>query len=223
MCIDKNNQLLTKLYRKPTDRQNYLHRTSHHPEKLKTNIPFSQALRLRRICSRGAEFDSSGYALKAAFVKRGYSDSEVKEQVNRAKAIIREDTLHSKEKKESFGIPFVTTFNRTLPPLAAIFRKHWSLLSLNQKLEDAFDEYPVMAFKRCRNLKDYLGSNTIENDRVKRSKHKKMNGTCKPCFDRTNDLCCKQAIKTDSFKSNTTQKATRFSISLTARAGILST
>ena len=76
--IDKNNQLQTKLYRKPTDRQNYLHRTSHHPEKLnniKTNIPFSQALRIRRICSKEAEFDSSSYALKAAFVKRGYSDS----------------------------------------------------------------------------------------------------------------------------------------------------
>ena len=45
--IDKNNQLQTKLYRKPTDRQNYLHQTSHHPEKRKTNIPFSQALRIR--------------------------------------------------------------------------------------------------------------------------------------------------------------------------------
>ena len=68
-------------------------------------IPFSQALRIRRICSKETEFDSSGYALKAAFVKRDYSDSEVKEQVNRAKAIIREDTLHSKEKKEIFQDP----------------------------------------------------------------------------------------------------------------------
>ena len=154
--------------------------------------------------------------LKAVFVKRGYSDSEVKEQVNRTKAIIREDTLHSKEKKKSFRIPFVTTFNRTLPPLAAIFRKHWCLLLLNQKLEDAFEEYPVMAYKRCRNLKDYLGSNTIENDKVKRSKHNKMNGSCKPCFGRTDALCCKQVITTDSFRSNTNQKATRFSIILTA-------
>ena len=94
-----------------------------------------------------------------------------------------------------------------MPSLAAIFRKHWSLLSLNQKLEDAFDEYPVMAYKRCRNLKDYLGSNTIENNKVKRSKHKKMNGSCKPCFGRTDALCCKQVITTDSFRSNTTQKS----------------
>ena len=97
--IDKNNQLQTKLYRKPADCQNYLHQSSHHPEKLETNIPFSQALRMRHICSKEAEFDSSGYASKAAFVERGYSDSEVKEQVNRAKAIIREHTLHSKEKR----------------------------------------------------------------------------------------------------------------------------
>ena len=94
-----------------------------------------------------------------------------------------------------------------MPPLAAIFRKHWSLLSLNQKLEDTFDEYSVMAYKRCRNLKDYLGSNTIENDKVKQSKHKKMNGSCKLCFGHTDALCCKQVITTDSFRSNTTQKS----------------
>ena len=63
-----------------------------------------------------------------------------------------------------------------------------------------------MAYKRCRNLKDYLGSNTIENDKVKRSEHKKMNGSCKPCFGRTDALCCQQVITTDSFRSNTTQK-----------------
>ena len=65
--FNKSNQLQTKLYRKPTERQNYLHRTSHNPEK--PNIPLSQALRIRRICSKEAEFDSSGYALKASFPK----------------------------------------------------------------------------------------------------------------------------------------------------------
>ena len=59
---------------------------------------------MRCICSKEAEFDSSGYAREAAFVKRRYSDSEVKEQVNRSKAFIREDLLHSKEKKKSFSM-----------------------------------------------------------------------------------------------------------------------
>ena len=43
--IDERNRLQTTLYRKPTDRQNYLYRTSEHPESWKANIPYSQALK----------------------------------------------------------------------------------------------------------------------------------------------------------------------------------
>ena len=43
---DEDNKLQTKLYRKPTDRQKYLHRKSEHPTNLKINIPYSQALRI---------------------------------------------------------------------------------------------------------------------------------------------------------------------------------
>ena len=41
----------TDLYQKPTDTHPYLHWTSVHPPHLKYNIPYSQVLRLRRICS----------------------------------------------------------------------------------------------------------------------------------------------------------------------------
>ena len=57
--MDENNKLQTKLYRKPTDRQNYLHRKSEHSTNLKINIPHSQALRIKRICSTIEEFDKS--------------------------------------------------------------------------------------------------------------------------------------------------------------------
>ena len=49
-------KLETKLYTKDTDRQPYLRRRSEHLESLKRNIPFSQTLRLRRICTPDKEF-----------------------------------------------------------------------------------------------------------------------------------------------------------------------
>ena len=49
--IDSKNRLQTTLYKKPTDCQNYLHAKSAHPFSLKKSIPYSQALRIKRICS----------------------------------------------------------------------------------------------------------------------------------------------------------------------------
>ena len=71
--IDENNRLQTKLYRKRTDWQNYLHRKSEHPTNLKINIPCSQALRIKRICSAMEEFDKSCDTLGEKFIQRGYS------------------------------------------------------------------------------------------------------------------------------------------------------
>ena len=47
----QNNQLITKIYRKNTDRQNFFQIDSDHPESLKNSIPCSQALRIKRICT----------------------------------------------------------------------------------------------------------------------------------------------------------------------------
>ena len=41
----KNNKLYTKIYRKETDRQNFLHINSEHPISLKNSIPYSQVLK----------------------------------------------------------------------------------------------------------------------------------------------------------------------------------
>ena len=50
----KNNQLVTDLYIKPTDTHQYLHASSCHVYHSKKSIPYSQALRLNRICSENS-------------------------------------------------------------------------------------------------------------------------------------------------------------------------
>ena len=49
--INSNGKISTDLYTKPTDTHQYLNWTSCHPRHTKTSIPYSLALRLRRICS----------------------------------------------------------------------------------------------------------------------------------------------------------------------------
>ena len=50
ICI-KNNKLRTKIFRKKADRQTFLKINSEHPKSLKNSLPYSQALRIKRICS----------------------------------------------------------------------------------------------------------------------------------------------------------------------------
>ena len=49
--IDSKKRLQTTLYKKPTDCQNDLHAKSAHPFSLRKSIPYSQALRIKCICS----------------------------------------------------------------------------------------------------------------------------------------------------------------------------
>ena len=49
--IKKGNQLVTDLYIKPTDTYQYLHTSSCHVFHSKKSIPYSQTLRLNKICS----------------------------------------------------------------------------------------------------------------------------------------------------------------------------
>ena len=47
----EGNRLMTKMYTKPTDKHTYLHKSSYHPYSLKKSIIYSQALRVKRICT----------------------------------------------------------------------------------------------------------------------------------------------------------------------------
>ena len=61
---DVNNKVQTNLYKKPTDRQSYLHANSEHPRSLKESITYSQALRAKRICSSNSELEANIIQLK---------------------------------------------------------------------------------------------------------------------------------------------------------------
>jgi hypothetical protein len=53
----EGNSLITDLYSKPTDSHQYLLPTSCHPPHCCRNIPFSLALRIRRICTQKSDFE----------------------------------------------------------------------------------------------------------------------------------------------------------------------
>ena len=82
--MKKGNRLFTDLYVRPTDTHQYFHASSCHVSYCKKSIPFSQALRLNRICSENAFFDKRCNELKVWLKERGYSDKLVRRQILKA-------------------------------------------------------------------------------------------------------------------------------------------
>ena len=61
LVFKDNNKLQTTLYKKPTDRESYLHANSEHPRSLKENIPYSQEICVKRIYSANSKFETYQY------------------------------------------------------------------------------------------------------------------------------------------------------------------
>ena len=66
----EDGHILFDLLSKPTDKHCYLHYTSNHPDKLKISGPYSQFLRLKRICTRTADFEKHAFNLVTFFERR---------------------------------------------------------------------------------------------------------------------------------------------------------
>ena len=72
--IDLQNKPQTILLRKSSDRQNFIKGKSEHPYSLKKSIPYSEALRIRRICSTLQDYHSHSRKLIEQFVDKEYKD-----------------------------------------------------------------------------------------------------------------------------------------------------
>jgi len=208
--INKNNKIATKLFKKPTDRSAFLHRKSAHPENQKKSIPYGQTLRIKRICTEKEEFQRSVTELTSSLVCRGYKEEEIKIAVEKANSIPRDHLLTYKTKNKSSNIPLVLTYNKTLPSINKSIRKHWEILSIDEKQAEIFkNTKPIVAYKRNKNLRQYIGHTTIAEDKVRRSGYDPRNppkGECKPCLTKVGNLCCLQIRDTKEFTSRTTNE-----------------
>ena len=97
---------------------------------LKNSIPYSQTLWIKTIYSTKKEFDDHSRGLKERFLKQGYDEKLVDEQLKRVDKLVRDDLLQEKdqEQQDPKGIPLILTYNRFLSNLTAVVRKNWNIL-----------------------------------------------------------------------------------------------
>ncbi len=124
VILDGNN-IHTDLYTKPTDTHQYLSPRSCHPRHCTSSIPYSQSLRLRRICSRDEDFQTRSKELKNYLLARGYEERLIDQQVERAASIPRTSTLQLHPPQNTRRqIPLVVTYHPGLQRIKKILKHH---------------------------------------------------------------------------------------------------
>ena len=83
-----NGMLRTDLYTKPTDAFLYLNTTSSPPKHVTKNIPKSQFVRIRRICSEKDDLFINCDWLSSFFVKRGYKQQTLQKTIHSNSTLI---------------------------------------------------------------------------------------------------------------------------------------
>ena len=124
-CKILDGKIIVDLYRKPTDRNQYLLTSSCHPAHVTSNIPFSLALRIVRICSLTSDRDKRLSELKNLLLERNYRPGIINAAIERAKNIPRVETLKKIESESKNQRPvFVITYDPRLPSITNIVKKH---------------------------------------------------------------------------------------------------
>ena len=95
----KGNGLRTSVHYKPTDSLSYLLHSSSHPSHVKNSIPYSQCLRLRRLCSDDSDFSNKSQEMCQFFEKRGYPASVIQTAHHRTQQTDRQSALQTSQKE----------------------------------------------------------------------------------------------------------------------------
>lgn len=157
-----DNVIHTTIYTKPTDKKQYLFFNSSHPKHTAKAIPYSQALRYRRIIDNDDLLHSELTTLVKTFMNRGYPVELLESTVDRVKLLTRDSVLKYKDKstkKESYDeflrgrsfLPLILPFHQSLESfLSKQLSLLWNdLINCDEKIKNIFEsELPQIVFKR---------------------------------------------------------------------------
>ena len=103
----------TSIFTINTDTHQHLHASSCHVYHSKKSIPYSQALRLNRVCSENLSYDKRCNELEVWLRERGYSDKLVRQQILKACTHKRKDLLDNmKDYQLVFNITYHPNFSK---------------------------------------------------------------------------------------------------------------
>ena len=116
----------------------------------------------------------------------------MKDQIVKADNTDCKDLLRKIGKSQKDRIPFLITRNRNLPMMRKILDKNWNVLQINPELEETFQNYMFVAFKRNKNFQEIIGSHTIKYRKEFKTHLENRKAKYEPCNTNKSSLHCKE-------------------------------
>ena len=88
-----SNRFQPTLYEKRIDSQHYLYKSSAHPLPFKKSIPYSEALKIKRVCSTSDEYKKHSNDLIKRFVEKRYKKDIMRNKIKKVDYLERSALL----------------------------------------------------------------------------------------------------------------------------------
>ena len=159
--IDSNQNLYTDLYCKPTDSHNYLRYNSAHPPRNISSLPYSQFLRLKRICTKDEHYKKHSKTMKKHFIEKGYPKTILNKAIDKCTEFQQADLLTAKKKQDlndndAKPLFLVNTFRPCKNSLTMAVKTNWPILGRSKTTKDLYRSRLMTSYKRPKNLREQL-------------------------------------------------------------------
>jgi len=209
--IDTNGKLYTDLYCKPTDSHNYLLFDSAHPQHCKRSLPYSQLLRVRRICTYIDDFDKNSLILASHFKRRGYPNEIIEEALIKARRADRNLLLHpapSDLDKKTDSLFLIDTYHPGGSPINDVVKENWPILGRNLSTSQLHSKNIIFGKRKNKTLRDNLV--TARLPIPPKAQPKSITGTkvlpLKPCIAKSKCRYCPVLDHSGFIISNTSKR-----------------
>ena len=157
VILSETGEISTDLFIKPTDTHQFLLSSSCHPGHVKSGIAFSQALRIKRICSDPERASTHCRDLEEFLCQRGHNRRKVRHNIRKA-LIPPPNSLSSSSQVTTPkpATPFVLTYHSGLPNIKSILGQFHPVLMSSPTMRAILPEPPMLSFRRPKNLRDSL-------------------------------------------------------------------
>ena len=221
----KDHALSTDLYAKKTDTNNYLRFDSAHHPGCKRSLPYSQFLRIKRICQDEERFKFHAEKMAKTFEEKGYPKTLITEALKKASEKDRSQLLQPRiptPTDKEFPLVLVSSYQPNFGGLEKITKNNWDLLARSTATRSLNEKRVIYAYRRPKNLRDLLVKaklKTTNNTQISTNKNKCKTRDCRYCpkLDKSGTIVSNYSKRQYVTKTNVSCKSNNLIYCITCR------